>query len=53
MYRARAGPGACISPSGDGFTRLRVRRPGTYTLRARLDVAALLGDTDRGCQAGG
>jgi hypothetical protein len=43
------GPGGCVSRSAGGFTRLRVRRPGVYTLRARLDIEALLGDG--GCAA--
>jgi hypothetical protein len=45
----QAGPGTCTSRSAHGFTRLRVTKPGVYTMRARLDVRTLLGATDRGC----
>jgi hypothetical protein len=48
----RAGPGTCTSRSAHGFTRLRVPRPGLYTLRARLDVRTLLGAADRACAPG-
>jgi hypothetical protein len=47
----RAGAGACVSRAADGFTLLRVRRPGVYTLRAHFGVEALLGAADDGCTA--
>lgn len=46
----KAGPNACVTRSALGFTRIRARQAGIYTLRARLDLAALLGDRD-GCDA--
>lgn len=46
----KAGPNACVTRSALGFTRIRARQAGIYTLRARLDVPALLGDRD-GCHA--
>lgn len=45
-----AGPHACVTRSALGFTRITTRQAGIYTLRARLDVPALLGDRD-GCHA--
>jgi hypothetical protein len=45
----QAGPGTCTSRSAHGFTRLRVLRPGVYTMRAQLDMRTLLGATDPGC----
>jgi hypothetical protein len=46
-----AGPGACVSRSADGFTLLRVRRPGVYTLQAHFGVEALLGAAGDACPA--